>query len=354
MTANTEPQVAQLNIGELLAEKRHQRAESFSDVTGQVRLSSEILEKLEKNQFEAIGTAVYVRGYLGIYAKHLDLDVAYIIDQYNRQFPAEEVAIRPSAGQPLGQRQQSKRHSKTLSFLVAGLVTGSLVYGYTRIEPLLLEQGLKQTDSVGTTATAESADNQTQTLTTIIDDVEAANNLADDALNGVPIAGSASLITDIELDLSTPADTETAPTTAVASADKPTLKLELESAKNLDNTTQNSDKSSDAPASTESANTVAKPSDTANRAPAKPIAVTITFNADCWAKVTDANDKVLASRVYKKDGRKLKVKGTAPLSIVLGNPDAVKSVTLNGQSTALADYKVGRITYRMTTKTDTN
>ncbi len=336
LTAELEPQVAQLNIGELLAEQRHQHKKSIAEVASSVRLAPSVIEKLEKNEFSSIGTAVYVRGYLGIYAKYLGIDAAYLIDQYNQQYPAEEVVIRPSAGQSAGAgRRHSKRHSKTLSFLVAGLVTGSLVYGYNQVEPLLLATGLVP----GTTTTAPPTDanttagNNTGVLTTVIDGVDAANNLADDALNGVPLAGADALVTDIELDLAT-SNAAVAAENDTSTQNPPTAKipaLELESAK----TTENAENTADS----------AKIPQTAK--------LHMAFTGDCWVKITDANNKTLTSRLYKK-GRKLNVQGTAPLNMVLGAPDAVHSATLNGKPMQLSDYKVGRIKYRLPAEATTN
>lgn len=349
MYSDSEPQVAQLNIGELLASKRHQRGESATHVASKVRLSPEIVEKLESNQFDAIGTAVYLRGYLGIYAKHLGLDAAYIIDQYNRQYPAESVAIRPSAGQAMGEgRRHSKRHSKTLSFLAAGLVVGGLVYGYMRAEPLLLEKGLGQfTPKAAQQSVAiRTQTDGTPTLTTVIDGVEAANNLANDALNGVPLAGADSLVTDIELDLAT------SPAVSAARQEENSAQtaapiIALETANLADNTE---------PAGNQANTTNTEPDEpdktSEETEAAKVVSIVITFKAECWIKVTDATDKVLTSRIYKS-GSKLSAKGNAPLSMVVGNSDAVKSVTVDGQAVSLADYKVGRIKYSVGPKVTT-
>lgn len=342
MTTDLEPQVAQLNIGELLASKRHQRNESIADVAAKVRLSPDAVEKLESNRFDAIGAAVYVRGYLGVYAKYLGLDAAYLIGQYNHQFPAEEVAIRPSAGHAIGAgRQQSKRYSKTMSFLVAGLVTGSLVYGYSRVEPMLLEKGLGQfgTNAVQQPLVTPTQDSNAPTLTTVINGVEAANNLANDALNGVPVAGSGSLVTDIELDLAT------SPAVFAAAQDEASEKENTPERENTTTitvptikltsaqTTQEEEKSDEKP--------ITKP---------KTVALTMAFKAECWVKVTDANDKVLTSRLYKAKS-KLNVKGVAPLNMVVGNPGVVQSAKLNGKPMRLSTYKVGRIKYSIAPQT---
>lgn len=329
-----EPQVAQVDIGNLLLNKRHQLGASVAQIADSLKLNTSVLEKLETNAFSDIGSAVYVKGYLGLYAKHLGLDAAYVLGLYNTQYPAENVAIRPSLDQSIGQKK-SKRHSKTLSFLLAAATFASLIYAYTYIEPKLFpSESLIDSEQIAKEASSvETLDSQAISgVSSVIRTADSVQTLADDVLNDMPIPSTEQPLTEAELSLSPPVlDTET--TTEPPSIDLTSLAATEQ----------------EAPAEPSSDDEVAQANEV-NEAeiPAQPAAETIhliiTFKQDCWLKITDANDKILASNVYSKK-RKIDVKGAAPFSAAIGRPNAVKSVSINGKTVRLADYKVGNVKY---------
>lgn len=320
-TEQSEPQVAQFDIGEMLSSKRHQAHEKLTDAASKTRLAQDILEKLENNQFSDIGTPVYVRGYLGLYAKYLGLDAAYIIDQYNQQYPAESIAIRPSGAHAFGEtRKQSKRHSKALSLLVVALIVGGLAYGYTKLEPLFVNKAIEATS-------AEQTDNAPKDgVSTAINKANEAQNLADNILSGDSITDASSLVTDIDLELAVDsADKQTAP--------KNTEKTSAEdAAKKDDSAQQTADKEK-----TEENKPADDNGDTAK--------ISMTFKKDCWIKVTDADKKTVAAGIYKGN-KALNVSGKKPLLIKVGDSSAVSSVMLNDKAVSLADYKISRVRYR--------
>lgn len=319
-TEQSEPQVAQFDIGEMLSSKRHQNHEKLSDAASNTRLAQDVLEKLENNQFSDIGTPVYVRGYLGLYAKYLGLDAAYIIDQYNQQYPAESVAIRPSGAHAFGEtRKQSKRHSKALSLLVVALIVGGLAYGYTKIEPLFINKAIEATH-------AEQTDAPKDGISTAIDKANEAQNLADNILSGDSITNASSLVTDIDLELAVDsADKQTAPQNTEKTSAEDTAKKD-------DSAQQVADKEK-----TEENKPADENSDTAK--------ISMTFKKDCWIKVTDADKKTLATGIYKGN-KALNVSGKKPLLIKIGDRSAVSSVMLNDKAVSLADYKISRVRYR--------
>ncbi len=324
MSENREPQVAQLNIGELLSAKRHQMRQSIDEVSAQIKLPKEVVRKIENNQFDEVGTPVYVRGYLGLYAKHLDLDVAYLIEQYNIQHPAEEIAIRPSLGNSYGEpRRQTKRHSKTVSFLVVILVVSALLYGYA-----IAERYWKANYSVAAD-TPVATDN---TVPNVLDEVKAAENLADDVLSGDSINASTGLVKDIDLDLALLKDSETgdaeAENTAAPKAQAPAPVIALESVANA------------ASANADEPEKVEQPKKAVNGK------VRMAFNKECWVEILDADGKKLTARLYSPS-KKLTVNGKTPLTLIIGIPESVASVSYNGSAIKLSDYKVGNIKYRL-------
>lgn len=362
-TPPNEPQVAQIDIGELLSSKRQQLRKELDEISNSLKLSTDVLKKLESSRFSEIGTPVYVRGYLGLYARHLGLDATYILEQYNQQNPNEIVTVRPSIGRGgtnNTNRQIRKRHSKTLSFLVVALAVAGLIYGYSQMESLLLKKTLSSD-------TPTEVDNLNDTvIDDVLGDVESAQSLANDVLNGEAISegNATSQATDIELDLVVTPVVETSENppgqslpqketagsvanvgTTVSATVSTSGAATLNPATSATTTEQTVNASAvDAPSEQNAVNHSADKDETSDDEP-KIARLRMGFTRECWIKVTDANGKVLIGRIYKK-GQNLSVKGASPLSLVIGNAGAITAVKLNDKAIKLANFQTGKLRYR--------
>lgn len=72
------------SIGARLAEARRRRGKSIKDVEATLRIRSQYLEALEKNDFEQIPGEAYVKAFLRSYASYLELDPQELINEYAR------------------------------------------------------------------------------------------------------------------------------------------------------------------------------------------------------------------------------------------------------------------------------
>ena len=70
------------SIGETLREARHQRKASLEDVARATKIKTDILEKLEADDFNALAAPLYTKAFIKLYAEFLGLDSAAIIDGY--------------------------------------------------------------------------------------------------------------------------------------------------------------------------------------------------------------------------------------------------------------------------------
>lgn len=329
------PQLAQVDIGALLASKRQNHGVDVKSAAKMIKLSADVIEKLEANRFTEIGTAVYVRGYLGLYAKYLGLDAAEMISLFNSQVPSEDIAIRPALSQPIGghKRKKSQRHSKTLSFLIAGLLFGGLVYGYFKLEPMLFTETVSQQPSVQPVELTSSDDSQSP-VENIITQTDGVQNLADDALQGVPIntgnsASSTGLVSDLEINLNSLEDASDDGETPVQESGVDTQNTENASLVEVaDNAEQNN-------------------TDTTTETTADSTAsLSITFSDDCWLQIEDATGKVLVSGIYGKK-RSVNVSGKPPFALKTPRGYAVKTLTFNGQAANLQSYLVKGSNYQI-------
>jgi len=71
------------NPGELLRDAREQRGLSARQLADELHLDLKVIQALEANDFEAIGPAVYTKGYLRKYAEVLGLAPDEVLAQYH-------------------------------------------------------------------------------------------------------------------------------------------------------------------------------------------------------------------------------------------------------------------------------
>ncbi len=306
------PQLAQVDIGALLANKRKNKNISLERAATTINLPKHIVEKLENNDFSSIGAPVYVRGYLSLYAKYLGFDVAEVVQLYNTQYPNDNVTLRSALPPLKGMvKKERKRHSKTVSLLVSLLFLGILLYAYYRIEPLFFNKIMGQA-GMEQSATSQVVESDV-IANNLIDETENVQNLAGDVLNGQSITNTTDLVSDVDVNTieleSTVGtdDTDTVPqSTLETSETTPVIEVEQAPKVTLEN-----------------------------------LSLTMTFNDDCWLKITDADGKVVASGVYTAK-KPLKVQGKLPMKLNTARASVIKSVMLGDKEISLESNRLSK------------
>jgi|GEM_PF-4342267 len=345
-----------IDIGELLANRRHRLRMDIETVSGALKLSPDTVCKLESNQFAEIGTCVYVRGYLGLYAKYLGLDTATIIDAYNKQHATSDIVIRPSTEQSFGgSHHRVKQHSKTLSFALALMVFSGLAYGYRQLEPLFftLSDKTHEQNPVPPKRSVSLSPSESQggkALDDTIKRVEAASIMANDALHGLPVT------TYPQKPLT--GNNSRMDGAAEDSGDQP-LNLSIAQAEQLTATVPNSPVAGVLHASVTEKNATDAPSSSSERQQQldepqadeqvvdkqpEMVKLIMRFSDESWIKATDVNGKVLVARIYK-EGKILSLKSKSPLHLIVGRASAIKTIRVNGKRMMLSKYKTGRFSY---------
>jgi cytoskeletal protein RodZ len=70
------------SIGQMLREARHKKVASLEDASRATKIKTEILEKLESDEFDQLAAPMYAKGFLKMYAEYLGLDSHAIVDTY--------------------------------------------------------------------------------------------------------------------------------------------------------------------------------------------------------------------------------------------------------------------------------
>lgn len=102
-------------IGRALRSAREHRGKSLEEAARETRVRTDYLEALEQEEFHALGSDVYVRGFLRSYAKYLGLNHEKVVTAYERVYgrskpppaPVERaVTVAPTEALVLTQRKR--------------------------------------------------------------------------------------------------------------------------------------------------------------------------------------------------------------------------------------------------------
>ena len=84
-------------LGEELRNARLRRNLTPSQVAAQTHMKIQIVEDLEREEFRRLTTPIYAKGFIRIYATHVGLNPAPLLEEYTVKF-APRAAVRPSMG----------------------------------------------------------------------------------------------------------------------------------------------------------------------------------------------------------------------------------------------------------------
>lgn len=105
----------QKSVGEVLRAARESRGWTLADVQRMTTIQSKYLQALEYNDFEFIPDSTYTRSFLQTYAEILELDVAVLLDAYERN--SLVMYYEPGEEEPADRRRSYKVKKKKTSYL---------------------------------------------------------------------------------------------------------------------------------------------------------------------------------------------------------------------------------------------
>ncbi|MCQ4346145.1 DUF4115 domain-containing protein [Pseudomonas stutzeri] len=330
------------NPGETLRQAREERGWQLAEVAAQLNLTAHALSQLEAGEFERLPGHTFARGYIRAYAKLLGLDQAELVGAFDRYTGTDASG---STVHSLGQVPEPLRLSRTLLRLVSAVLLLLLLllgYFWWQERPERLSElgvfGLKHIEvesADGTTELHPLEEPEDQAVAEALQDGEplrlAEGTAADAATPAEPAAApfppaAAPLGATV---VATPPAAAPAPTGTAAPAPQAAPVASAVAAASA---------VPDAPA----AAAAVAPADAAPATPSLAAGeglVQVTFSADCWTQVTDANGRVLVS-VVKRAGETLQVAGKAPLELRLGNARAA-TVRYNAEPVSLGTISSG-------------
>ena len=317
--------VPRINPGETLRKARESRGWTIAEVAGQLNLTPQRLSQIEQGAFDKLPGNTFARGYVRAYAKLLEVDQNRLVLEFD-QFTGSDAA--GSSVHSLSRIEEpvsySQRVLRMVSFVVLLALAGLSFFWWQ-------EQAERRAEDLAATSLehveVDGADGTTQ-IHPLDEPEDQAVEAAQAESEALPPLLDENATVAAE---STVSPVESAPAAAAAPA------------------TVAPPGPAPAPAVTEAA-PPATPAPAAVAAPqATPAApvqlaagealVSMTFIADCWTQLTDANGKVLFSALKRK-GDSLALAGKAPLELRLGFARGAQ-VSLNGNPVDVAPFISG-------------
>lgn len=299
-----------INPGESLREARESKGWAIDEVAAQLNLTPLRLSQIEAGAFDKLPGNTFARGYVRAYAKLLGMDQGRLVLEFDQFTGSDAVG---SDVHSLGHIEEPVRYSQSIlrfvSFALLVVLAGVGFYWWQ-------EQAERRTDESPVTSIeqveVDGADGTTQ-----IHPLDEPEDQAVLAAQGA---------TELSLPPATPE--------VVA---EPEMAAEPE----VDSSAEQAEVAAVEPTSATDATTAA-----VSPAPAESLDVaagegrlSVSFVADCWIQVTDANGKVLF-RELKRKGESLQLVGKAPLELRLGFARGTQ-VSYNGQAVDLAPFTTG-------------
>lgn len=313
------------NPGETLRKARESKNLAQADVAQQLNLTQQALGQLEAGAFDKLPGHTFARGYIRAYAKLLGLDQNRLVADFD-QYTGTDAG--GSSVQALGRIEEPTRLAQSFLRVVSvALLLALLAISFFWWQE---QSGRKGLDVAVTSALehveVESADGTTQIHP--LDEPEDQDVEDGQAPLSVPLnADEAAVVAQPDSGATASALTPAAPLASTDSALPPVAPATVVS-----------------PAPVTPAAVAAAP--VASAAPPVPVQaeagqalVSVTFTANCWTQVTDANGKVLFSAL-KRAGERLELAGKPPLELRLGFARGAQ-VSYNGQAVDVAPYTSG-------------
>lgn len=116
------------SIGTMLEKRRVQQKRTLQEAADALNIKKAYLEALEKNTYDAIPGAVFVKGFLRNYGNYLGLNGAALVQQYKQtveeRTPQPEVrsVVRPVRKEPQKSKKKRRQGKWPEITIIAGVI----------------------------------------------------------------------------------------------------------------------------------------------------------------------------------------------------------------------------------------
>ncbi len=298
-TENNVDASSSIQAGTMLKNKREELGLTQRQIADRLRLRVSIIEQIESNELQSQKVATFTRGYIRSYAKAVGLDEEEVLATLGELKDDAESSVEM---QSFSRKTKVARHNNRLMLMTWGIFI--IIAG---ISSLWWWQNQKEN------SLSQAVNNSVAEVPKV---QEPESPVADADANKAPSAAQANNNASDEKATQEPQAQSAAAETEAGSADE-----------------------SAAAPQEPAASVVAQ--ETTKQPESDLKQVTMTFSADCWVQIKDADGHTLTTGV-RKAGKTLELSGKAPLSVILGAPEGV-SMTFASEQVDLSRYNSGKV-----------
>ncbi len=346
--------------GAVLKAKRESLGLSLEDIASKVHLRPSMLSDLEADVYDPSVSTTFVKGYIRLYAKHINLDAGPLLEQFENlnTVPKQPAKLR-SFSQKVA-KQASDARLMMVTYAIIAIVIALLVIWWIQQDnglssqdapPSTPAQALGQASgTMGTPSGQPELDNPGQDTASTPEEMPMLESAqAVGALAGSDNTSDSTGSDESDLQqLVLPAISESSEqgldareprTDAVAANLAPVDASMSDGLQDASLEAQGLSVAADDIVAAASGTESDSEMSFMDNAPSQTELV-FTFSGDCWVNVTDATGEVIAYGV-KVAGRVMPVSGVAPFEIVLGAPQSV-GITIAGEPVDMGQFPAGR------------
>lgn len=309
---DTQQTVTKEAVGPKLKHAREKQGLSVSQIADAQHLRKGIIQAIENGDYGQIDSELFLKGYVRAYAKQVGLDCDVIIAELNQELePGRLQKARELEANPLvdieRRKRKKRRFAKLLLLILAIVLIGAFVVVFVMPKFGFEEAGFEFSAKAenATKANEETSPVGTSSQITPGDDPETdyAHDISVEEPNKTDIQPEQMTEIDEGAALAPVDETIEDQIPVVAQVTEPVL--------------------AQPPVSEETSAVSGQ--------------LEIVFTGDCWVQVRDAAGNRLASSM-KRAGERLEVSGKAPLKVVIGAVDTVKSIRFQGETVNVSDF----------------
>ncbi len=335
-------------LGEILREKRTQLGISVENAALETRISLEHLIAIERDEYDAMPSQGYLRGFVRNYSKYLELDADELVSSLEKSLDPEINLDHPdyeqssSAGNFFGELKSS---SITIGIAVFGVLVLGIAFGIWWIA----SGGLQSDEAPSSSVVEQDAGNTDPAPVQQSDDTGLASEVGDEEQSysgqSSNTTENSNFLSDFESDDlpdSTPVSTETTSTSTSDESESPVFSSSLTESELGEQETGNQVSDIDGGESFETDEEEADTSESTEEETAEPEEVhdlEFDISDDTWIQVMDNSGAMLVNGL-QEGPTVLTLDGEAPFDVNIGNAPAVK-LRYRGEDIALDQYTQG-------------
>jgi cytoskeleton protein RodZ len=318
------PVIAGSGCGNVLKAARELQGLSIHEVCSQLRLGPKQIQAIEQDDFDKLPQPSIVRGFIRNYAKLLNIDVAPVLEAYQRMVPSTAplpLSVRSNASPSIIDKPaRAIRPQRILTFFIFLILAAILAYFYiNHIKPQALKNASLALD---VDEISETTGQEINVPATVTDDAATSAAIAADPAVTPENNATPPLSTAAEPAAGNPPEVLAAPAPEPASAPAPVPDSTIVSTP------------------TPAANNVVESTTLKSADPQKAILV-FKVTDDSWVRIEDMQGKKILSEVLTA-GSEHNVVAEKPVNVIVGHAQGTQ-LTIDNQPYDLTQATRGRV-----------